>query len=125
VPSGTFTAGQTFTLFGGVGTINASNFASILGSPGSGLTFGFTKGVLSVASGVPSPALLSCSVVGGTTLALSWPAGQGWRLQSQVTARAVGLDTNWVIVTDSSVSSTNILIDKTNGAVFYRLAIRN
>ena len=33
--SGTFTLGQTFTLFSGTGATNASNFAGIEGSPGS------------------------------------------------------------------------------------------
>ena len=52
VPSGTFSNGQTFTLFSGAGAVNAGNFASIAGSPGAGLTFSFTNGVLSVASTV-------------------------------------------------------------------------
>jgi autotransporter-associated beta strand protein len=124
VPSGSFTNGQTFTLFSGAGAISGFNFNSIQGSPGSGKVFAFTNGVLSVVSGggAPSPTLLTNSVTGGgTTLSLSWPAGQGWRLQQQITNLSVGLNTNWVFVTDSSVSSTNIAIDKANGTVFYRL----
>jgi fibronectin-binding autotransporter adhesin len=123
VPSGTFTVGQTFTLFSGAGAISGFNFDSIQGSAGSGKAFAFTNGVLSVISGgAPSPVLLTNSVTGGgTMLSLAWPAGQGWRLQQQITNRSVGLSTNWVFITDSSVSSTNIAIDKANGTVFYRL----
>jgi autotransporter-associated beta strand protein len=53
VPSGTFTAGQQFTLFSGAGAVNAGNFSSLAGSPGSGLGFTFTNGVLSVVSTGP------------------------------------------------------------------------
>lgn len=124
VPSGTFTAGQTFTLFSGGGAASASNFASVQGSPGAGLAFSFTNGVLTVAStggGGPSgPAKLTNSV-SGNTLALSWPAGQGWRLQMQTNSLSVGLRSNWVYVTDGTVSSTNITTSPTLPTVFYRL----
>jgi len=77
--------------------------------------------VLSVSS-APTPTLLTNSYNSGTSeLSLSWPAGQGWRLQSQTTNLSVGLNTNWVYITDSSASSTNITVDKTKGTVFYRL----
>jgi autotransporter-associated beta strand protein len=68
----------------------------------------------------PSATLLTNSL-SGANLSLSWPAGQGWRLQQQTNAASVGLRTNWVDVTDSSVSSTNIVVDKTRPTVFYRL----
>ena len=75
-----------------------------------------------VPSSAPSPTLLTNSITGGgTTLSLSWPAGQGWRLQQQTNALSIGLSTNWVYVTDSSVSSTNIPVDSTKPATFYRL----
>jgi autotransporter-associated beta strand protein len=121
VPTGTFNAGQTFTLFGGAGATNTGNFASLTGSPGSGKAFSFTNGVLSVVSTGPSgPATLTNSVSGGV-LSLAWPAGQGWRLESQTNALTVGLGTNWVEAADSSVSSTNITIDTAQPTVFYRL----
>jgi autotransporter-associated beta strand protein len=121
VPSGTFNAGQTFTLFIGAGATNAGNFASITGSPGTGKAFSFTNGVLSVvATGPSGPATLTNSVSGGV-LSLAWPAGQGWRLESQTNALTVGLGTNWVEAADSSVSSTNITIDTAQPTVFYRL----
>lgn len=53
VASGTFTEGQTFTLFSGAGATNTGKFASLTGTPGVGLAFAFTNGVLRV---VASPA---------------------------------------------------------------------
>ena len=121
VPSGTFTNGQTFTLFSGAGAANASNFGSIAGSPGAGKAFGFTNGVLAVVSAGPSGPAVLTNHVGDGVLSLSWPAGQGWRLQYQTDALTVGLSTNWVEAANSSVSSTNITIDTTKPTVFYRL----
>jgi autotransporter-associated beta strand protein len=122
VPTGTFSSGQTFTLFSGGGAASASNFSSIAGSPGSGLGFTFTNGVLSVVTTGPSgPATITNSVSGGV-LSLSWPAGQGWRLQMQTNSLATGLGTNWTYITDGSLSSTNITIDPSKPTVFYRLA---
>ncbi|MFN3407783.1 MAG: beta strand repeat-containing protein [Limisphaerales bacterium] len=122
VTNGTFTPGQKFTLFSGAGATNTGNFASLVGSPGPGLFFTFTNGVLSVGSTGPSePAVLTNSV-SGSTLSLSWPAGQGWRLEWQTNTLATGLGTNWLPAADSSVSSTNITLDPTKPAVFYRLA---
>jgi hypothetical protein len=119
VPTGTLADGQTFTLFSGAGATSASNFALITGSP-PGQSFSFTNGVLSVV-GSPSGPTLTNSVSGGV-LSLSWPAGQGWRLQYQTNALTVGLSTNWLEAADSSISSTNITIDTTQPATFYRLA---
>jgi fibronectin-binding autotransporter adhesin len=122
VPTGTFTNGQTFTLFSGAGATTAGNFASILGSPGAGLSFTFTNGVLSVVSTGPSgPATLTNSYSAGV-LTLAWPGGLGWRLEQQTNALSTGLSTNWVDVTPGSVSTTNITVDVTKPTVFYRLA---
>ena len=123
VTSGTFTAGQNFTLFSGGGAASASNFASVQGSPGAGLAFSFTNGVLTVVStggGPGGPAILTNSI-SGNTLSLSWPAGQGWRLQMQTNSLSVGLKTNWVYITDGTISSTNLLTLPTNPTVFFRL----
>jgi hypothetical protein len=77
--------------------------------------------VLTVSTTGPSlPATLTNSVSGGV-LSLSWPAGQGWRLEQQTNALTVGLGTNWVEAAGSSVSSTNITINTTLPTVFYRL----
>jgi autotransporter-associated beta strand protein len=59
VTNGTFTLGQSFQLFSGTGATNASNFASIVGNPGTGLAFSFTNGILSVVSAVTGPTLTS------------------------------------------------------------------
>ena len=57
--NGTFTVGQTFQLFSGTGATNTSNFASIAGDPGSGKSFSFTNGVLSVITTPTGPTLTS------------------------------------------------------------------
>jgi len=61
--------------------------------------------------------------VSGNTIALSWPADHlGWRLQVQTNAPGIGLNTNWVSVPGSDlVTSTNLTINRSNGAVFFRL----
>jgi len=77
--------------------------------------------VVSGTTGPTGPAHLTNSVSGGV-LSLSWPSGQGWKLQMQTNSLSVGLGTNWVYVTDGSTTSTNITINSAKPAVFYRLA---
>ena len=124
VPFGSFTNGQTFTLFSGAGAANPGNFGNLIVSPTvSGTSFTFTNGVLTAAVGSVGPggpASLTNSYSGGV-LSLSWPASQGWRLQAQTNPLSAGLSANWVYVTDGSVSSTNITVDSTRPTVFYRL----
>jgi len=125
VPSGAFTSGQKFILFSGAGATNASNFAGITGSPGSGMAFNFTNGVLNVVStGPTSPAFLTNSVNGGI-LSLSWPANQNWTLQIQTNSLSVGLvpsPSAWTDVSGSiGISSTNITINQNQASVFFRL----
>ena len=121
VPTGSFTVGQTFTLFSGAGATDPSNFGSVVGSAGSGKGFTFTNGVLSVVSAGPSgPGTITNSYSGGV-LSLSWPPSQGWRLQAQTNALSTGLSANWAYLTDASVSSTNITVNSANPTVFYRL----
>jgi len=120
--SGTFANGQSFTLFSGVGATAASNFASILGSPGAGLDFSFANGILSVVPAGPTgPAFISSHLSGGS-LNLTWPAGQGWTLQAQTNSATVGLHTNWSNVIGASDGSYSITPDQTRPSVFYRLA---
>jgi len=77
--------------------------------------------VVSGTTGPTGPANLTNSVSGGV-LSLSWPSGQGWKLQMQTNSLSVGLGTNWVYVTDGSTTSTNITINPAKPTVFYRLA---
>ncbi|MGC3959882.1 MAG: BNR-4 repeat-containing protein [Verrucomicrobiota bacterium] len=58
----------------------------------------------------------------GNSLNLSWPSGQGWRLQAQSNNFGVGTSNNWTYLTDGIASSTNIPLDPTQSAAFYRLA---
>lgn len=69
---------------------------------------------------VAGPVTITNSV-SGNTLNLTWPAGQGWRLQSQTNSLSIGLTTNgWMNVTTSD-GSYNATINPTNPTVFYRL----
>jgi len=77
--------------------------------------------VVSGTTGPTGPANLTNSVSGGV-LSLSWPSGQGWKLQMQTNSLSVGLGANWVYVTDGSTTSTNITINPAKPTVFYRLA---
>jgi len=126
MPSGVFTAGQTFTLFSGSGAANPGNFTSISGSPGAGLAYTFTNGVLSVVATVNTAPTNITATVTGNTLALSWPADHtGWRLLVQTNNLGAGVSANtndWTTVPgSSSINQTNITIDPTKSAEFYRL----
>jgi fibronectin-binding autotransporter adhesin len=121
-PGGAFQAGDSFQLFN-VGS--GSNFtATNLPSAGAGLSWNWnpTTGVLSVVSTGPSGPGSITNSVSGSTLTLTWPAGQGWRLVSQT--NSAGLDTNraaWGTVPGISDGSATITIDQTKPSVFYRL----
>lgn len=56
-------------------------------------------------------------------LTLSWPADHtGWQLQAQTNSVQVGISTNWVNVSGTTVTNKIIIpINLTNGTVFYRL----
>ena len=113
----TLVAGDSFQIFkpGGTGGMTVS------GDAGSGLGFSFADGVVSVVATGPSGPSVITNSVSGNILSLSWPAGQGWKLQMQTNSLATGLGTNWVYVTDGTLSSTNVTIDQTKSTVFYRL----
>ena len=124
VPAGTFTGGQTFTLFSGAGAASASNFASIAGSPGSGLGFTFTNGVLSVVTTMANYSTNITSKVNGSNLEITWPATHlGWMIQAQTNTLSVGLSGNWVTISNTAtqLGYTNTL-DATKGTVFFRLS---
>lgn len=79
------------------------------------------SGSLQVASSGPTGPASLTNNVSGNTLNLSWPAGQGWRLQMQTNSLSTGLSTNWIYVTDGSVSITNISVNQIIPAAFFRL----
>jgi len=72
------------------------------------------------ATPVPQPVLLASYADG--VLALSWQGYPGWTLQMQTNDSTTGLGTNWTSIPDSTnLNSTNILVDTTTPAVFFRL----
>ena len=71
-------------------------------------------------AGPSGPGTITNSFSAGV-LKLSWPAGQGWRLQVQTNSMSKGLGTNWVYLSDGTVSSTNITVNPASPTVFFRL----
>jgi len=113
--AGTLTTSDTFTLF--TPGASASNFANIVGSPGAGLKYTFTNGVLGVAVGTkPTPRITSISL-SGTTLTISGtngsPGGQYVLLGSTNVALPLSqwtpLLTNFFDVNGHINLSTNIV----------------
>jgi len=69
----------------------------------------------------PGPVTITNSV-SGNILSLAWPAGQNWTLQIQTNELSLGLNTNWIdLPGTTNINSTNIFIDVTHPATFYRL----
>jgi len=126
VPNGSFTNGQSFTLFSGSGATDPSNFETIVVEPPvSGTSFTFTNGVLTavVSSGPSGPATLTNSYSSGV-LTLTWPAGEGWVLKNQTNSLSAGLNTHtnaWFTVPGGIDGSNSIAIDPNQPTVFYRL----
>jgi autotransporter-associated beta strand protein len=122
--AGTPALGDSYAVFSA--TAHVGNFSGISGSPGNGLAWFFTNGVLSVVTGVANYSTNLTATVSGSTLSLSWPATHlGWILQSQTNTLGVGLTTptnTWFDVSGSSaVTSQNITINPANPTVFFRL----
>lgn len=121
--AGALAANDEFTLFNA--PTYTGQFASIqlptLHAPFSWDTSQLlTQGKLRVAA--PVSTNLNWSVR-QNTLQLSWPAGYlGWILQTQTNPLSIGLNSNWWDVPGSAaVLSTNLLVDPSGPAVFYRL----
>src|SRR5439155_3032455 len=106
-------AGDTFTLF--TASAHTGNFASITGSPGSGLAYSFNpvNGVLSVVTGTASNPTNITFAVNGSQLQLSWPADHtGWLLQSN--SVGVASTNSWFTVPGSAGTNQVFLtIDST------------
>lgn len=82
----------------------------------------YFAGTGSLVVGLSVPATITNSIV-GNTLQLNWPAGQGWRLESQTNSLSVGLSpTGWGTVSGAADGSYSIAIDPAKPSVFYRLA---
>ena len=85
-------------------------------------------GSIELVSGA-SPINTNAPVMGvtysGGVLTLSWPTNAGWTLQRQTNSLFTGLSTNWATYVDGSIgiTSTNIPVDPTKPAVFYRLML--
>ncbi len=112
-------SGDAFTLF--TATSHSGNFASIAGSPGSGLHYSFANGVLSVLSNVASNPTNITFSVSGRTLALSWAADHlGWYAQSN--SGSVAITSSWFDIPGSQSGTTlNIPVNPVQPAVYYRL----
>lgn len=78
-------------------------------------------GALKVVYLGPSAPVTLTNVVVGTTLSLTWPAGQGWRLEAQTNSLSVGLTGVWSPVSGAADGNYNAPIDATKPTVFYRL----
>lgn len=123
---GTFAAGQTYQLFSAAGY--TGNFAATNLPPLSGLAWNWNpaSGALSVVSGVATNPTNITATLSGGKLELSWPADHtGWRLLVQTNHLAAGLSSNtndWATVPGSAgINQTNITMDPTKPAEFYRL----
>jgi len=69
-----------------------------------------------------NPTTITTAVTSGS-MTLSWPTDHtGWILQSQTNSLAAGIGTNWIDVSGSAATNKVVIsINKTNGAVFYRM----
>jgi autotransporter-associated beta strand protein len=62
--------------------------------------------------------------ISGSTLTLTWPAGQSWRLVSQTNNLSTGLNPNpgaWSTVTGVSDGSATFTVNRSSPSVFYQL----
>jgi hypothetical protein len=81
-----------------------------------------TDGTLRVSTAGPSGPGTITNSISGNTLNLTWPAGQGWRLEGQTNSVSTGLTTNgWGTVTGGVDGGISITINPANPTVFYRL----
>jgi fibronectin-binding autotransporter adhesin len=71
---------------------------------------------------VPSTVAYLTNSISGNTLTFTWPAGQGWTLQSQTNSLSTGLTTTgWGAVAGGIDGSNSVTIDPSKATVFYRL----
>jgi autotransporter-associated beta strand protein len=125
--AGGLVANQTYPLItasGGIGGTGHFTLSLPVGVAGSLVTNGNTIALVIVPSVNTNPPPIIYSF-DGTHLLLSWPTNSGWTLQMQTNSLSTGLGTNWVDLVPGStgIISTNITVDQSNPAVFYRLKL--
>lgn len=121
----TIANGATFQLF----SVPVSGFSSITlpGAPYVWQTNLAVNGSITMVSGgtnvVDTTPTNITSSLAGNTLTLSWPSSHtGWSLQVQTNTAAVGISTNWIVVSGSAATNqVNITINPANPTVFFRL----
>ena len=137
--TGSFAAGQSFTLFQYSGggnpfpTGSSTNRYPIIvpANPGPGLAWDLTQlwpsGVIGVSTNVGPMFTNTFTVLGGSNIVgeFTWdPANYGWRLQSKTATLADGLSSSnpWTGIAGSWTNTTVILTNTLNtNTVFYRL----
>jgi hypothetical protein len=119
-----FAGAESFLLFGA--TTYGGSFSTLLpATPGGSFTWDTsqlnTAGILAVSgSSAPAATNIAFTKISGTQVVLNWPAGQGWKLQTQTNSLAKGLSTNWVEVVGATPPYTNT-ISPTKPVEFFRL----
>lgn len=115
--------GLTATNYADANVTNAMNYFYVVTAVGSGgeSSNSWQATAVPLPSGQPTNLLWHFI---GNQLQLFWPQDHlGWRLQIQTNALSRGLWTNWATVPNSTnIMATNIMISRTNGSIFLRLA---
>lgn len=114
--AGTLAGGDSFTLFSA--TTHSGTFASFSpATPGAGLTWSFTNGVLSVVGSVAPPTLGVSQAA--NVLTFTWTGS--FKLQAQTNNLSTGISGTWFDYPGGSVSGVTSTVDPANGTVFFRL----
>ena len=125
ITSGTSLAVGTYTLFNYTGISGSFNATPVFdvapAATASIVDTGSGQINLVIATPGPSGPASITNSISGSTLSLTWPAGQGWRLVSQTNNLSTGLTTNWFTVPGVSDGSATITVDPTQPTVFYEL----
>jgi len=125
ITSGTSLAVGTYTLFNYTGISGSFNATPVFdvapAATASIVDTGSGQINLVIATPGPSGPASITNSISGSTLSLTWPAGQGWRLVSQTNDLTTGLTTNWFTVPGVSDGSATITVDPTKPTVFYEL----
>lgn len=120
--------GDTFTLFSA--NTHNGNFTSIVGSPGVGLAYSFTNGVLSVvtATATPNTPVITAISISGSTVSISGTngtSGQQFRLLSSTNLTLPM--TNWTPIYTNTFTgnpfSLTVPITSANAQQFYRVSV--